>query len=210
MTGLGTLGGSMSRALDINDRGQVAGSSTTTGEQYEEHAFVWADGVMTDLRVRGSIPGASDAVAINERSQIAGRAGGNGFLWENGSATYFGSWPSNPITRIDDLNDAGEVVGYLMSGIESDAFVWSRGVLTPLKTFAASPLCPLRIDNAGAIVAIDWEGAFILRDGVRARLAAPTADSFSCARALNERGGVVGSVRIDFGRQRAALWETGE
>ena len=47
MTDLGTLGGPDSRAVAINDLGQVIGwGAAASGET---HAFLWEDGVMTDL-----------------------------------------------------------------------------------------------------------------------------------------------------------------
>lgn len=46
-TRLGTLGGRETAAMAINDLGQVVGYGTT--ESGDEHAFIWQDGVMTDL-----------------------------------------------------------------------------------------------------------------------------------------------------------------
>ena len=67
---LGTLGGRVAECADINDQGQIVGKSTTPNEQLM-HAFVWANGVMTDLARPGPW-NASDAVAINDHGQIAG------------------------------------------------------------------------------------------------------------------------------------------
>ena len=49
---LGTLGGSLSIAFGLNDRGQVEGFSTRLGDG-SVHAFVWRDGIMTDLGTLG-------------------------------------------------------------------------------------------------------------------------------------------------------------
>ena len=49
MTDLGNLGGEDAYPIDMNERGQVIGSSkTATGEN---HAFLWEHGTMTDLSV---------------------------------------------------------------------------------------------------------------------------------------------------------------
>ena len=68
---LGSLGGPTSNAQDINDRGQIVGSSGLPSDPTQSsHAFLWQNGKMTDL---GTLGGSySDAVAINERGQIAG------------------------------------------------------------------------------------------------------------------------------------------
>ena len=70
MTDLGTLGGTFSFAVAINDLGQVVGSSTTTTG--EIHAFRWQAGVMTDLGTLGGT--SSEAHAINGRGRIVGHS----------------------------------------------------------------------------------------------------------------------------------------
>jgi probable HAF family extracellular repeat protein len=70
---LGSLGGAVSNALDINNSGIVVGSSQlapTPDGLISSVAFVYKDGLMTGLDVFGSLN--SSASAINDRGQIVG------------------------------------------------------------------------------------------------------------------------------------------
>ena len=80
---LGTLGGTFSGATGVNNKGWVDGFSTLPGETCtpptsgcDEHAFLWRDGVMTDL---GALGGPNSGVGFwgrraNDLGQIAGTA----------------------------------------------------------------------------------------------------------------------------------------
>jgi probable HAF family extracellular repeat protein len=90
MQDLGTLGGgfTFSEANAINDKGEIAGHTSTADGAFR--GFRWARGVMTDL---GSVPGydCSNTSSINASGQIAGWAypcdqssPDHAVLWEKG------------------------------------------------------------------------------------------------------------------------------
>ena len=73
---LGTLGQSASRALDVNDMGQVVGS-VGQNDSSPVAAFLWQDGTMYDLNtlvLDGSGYVVRQAYAINNAGQIVGTA----------------------------------------------------------------------------------------------------------------------------------------
>src|SRR5437870_351738 len=70
---LGTLGGSFSDAFGVNNRGEVVGFSTVSGD-VSLHAFLWQNGLLTDLGILGppdALP-SSIAVAINDAGEVVG------------------------------------------------------------------------------------------------------------------------------------------
>jgi len=115
---LGTLGGNVNVALDVNDLGQVIGNSNLSGNSVT-HAFLWQKGTLKDL---GTLPGDEDSFAggINDEGQIVGEscdASGNcrGFLWQNGAITDLNAFipPSKDVNVLfgANINDWGQIVG---------------------------------------------------------------------------------------------------
>lgn len=77
---LGTLpGDELSFCNDINDRGQIVGTSGVQPNFY--HAVLWEAGVVIDL---GALPGdnASGAFGINNRGQVVGYSGDHAVVWQ--------------------------------------------------------------------------------------------------------------------------------
>ncbi len=115
---LGSLGGSVNVALDINNHSQIIGNSDLSGNTVT-HTFLWQRGTMTDL---GTLPGDTDSFAggINDEGQVvleSSDASGNcrGYLWQNGSMTDLNTLIS-PHKNLNvlfgaNINDSGEIVG---------------------------------------------------------------------------------------------------
>ena len=109
---LGTLGGTYSNAYGINNNGWVTGISTLPGDK-EIHAFLWRDGVMTDLGTLGG----ENSFAAFPPNQI-GDLGGD-------------AETSTPDPLGEDWCGSGTHLICL-------PLVWHHGVKTPLPTLGGS------------------------------------------------------------------------
>lgn len=72
---LGTLGGTWSSARAIDSYGQVIGMSTTLGDAFPEHSFLFSNGTMYDVNTLTSAASGCqivEVVGINNAGQIAG------------------------------------------------------------------------------------------------------------------------------------------
>jgi probable HAF family extracellular repeat protein len=145
MINLGTLGAmagtedGSSAAADVNERGQVVGSSGI-------HAFLWQNGTMRDIATptRGLI--LFLASAVNNRGQIAGSclpAAAIGHnrpvvvrpcLWQNGTITVLPTLPGSRSSLPRAINDKGQIVGGVMEKDPSTwrAVIWESGKVTDL------------------------------------------------------------------------------
>lgn len=112
LTDLGTLGGSVSIAWGINASGQIAGESFTDGTP--GGAFLWDKGVMTNLGTLGG--GGSEAWGLNDAAQVVGKARradkvASAFLWESGVFTDLREATGLSISKAEDVNNQGQVIG---------------------------------------------------------------------------------------------------
>jgi probable HAF family extracellular repeat protein len=177
---LGELPGrAFSEASDINASGHVVGTAST--QFGESRAFIWRNGVMTDL---GTLEGDSKAYGINDAGQVVGE-----FSAQTSATTY--AWRAFLVTPEDtdgngapdrwfrdsnadgkndlmrnlgttggntshsvasDVNNLGQVVGSVWTSSTSRAFRWQNGVMTDMGTFGGQRSSASAINDAGQIV----------------------------------------------------------
>jgi len=134
MTDLGSLGGVYANANGLNNRGQVAGFSTLTGDLGGGRAFLWDHGTMRNLGTLGGDFTFSEANAISDNGEIAGHtstADGpfRGFRWEHGVMTDLGSVPGYDCSNTGSINSSGQIAGwaYRCDQTSVHAALWEKG-----------------------------------------------------------------------------------
>jgi probable HAF family extracellular repeat protein len=233
ITSIGVLGGVLdsSLATAINNRGQVVGFSANQrlfpGAPVYQHAFLWQDGVMTDLGTLGGdaiVEGdVSAASALNEHGQIVGlssTASGDthAVLWQNGAVTDLGTLGGNS-SSASDINNRGQIVGTSTTASgESHAFLWQNGLMTDLGMLGGcAPITPFSeaasVNDRGQVVGQTTTPsceahAFLWQNGVMTDLGT-LAGPYSAASAVNKRGQIAGGSTTDTtsGDIHAALWQ---
>jgi probable HAF family extracellular repeat protein len=188
MTGLG-VGRS---ANGINDAGQVVGVHHTSTSY---RAYVWDDGVFTDL---GTFDfgggGGSAAYDINNAGQVVGVSSANGFglnqpplppravLWQNGTMTNLGVFPGDTESSAIAINTLGQVAGTSefmdpdTYAITARAFIWHNGVMTDLNVPGAEDRATDINDSGHVVGAMKLSAApssqrgFVYKDGVATNL----------------------------------------
>ena len=176
MTNLGSFGGTCTFPQDLNNRGEVVGLSTVTGDQFQ-HAFLWKHGDFSELP--NSIGGNnSAALALNEGGVAAGWASLpddqqlHAALWKNGSMTDLGTVDGDLCANGFSVNSAGQVVGVSVPTCDflgvTRAFLWENGVIADLNTLipSGSPLYLVAADtinNRGEIAGIGVEATTLIQ-----------------------------------------------
>jgi probable HAF family extracellular repeat protein len=133
---LGTLGGSGGVAEGISNRGWVVGSANLAGDQ-SGHAFLWRDGVTTDLGTLGGVNSEEQWPVKDNRGLIVGSAETSAM---------------DPFT--EDFCGFGANSGVPPTGLICLGFLWQDGVMTALPTLGGNNAQALGVNNRGQMVGL--------------------------------------------------------
>lgn len=156
-TDLGSTGGTSTYASGINDRGQIVGEGSTTGDaQYV--AWYWENGTISNLQDAGG--NKSHAYAINNAGTIVGAGrttvGSETFaiMWREGVVYDLGTLGGKR-SFAEGINDFDQIVGtsYVTGNKSFHASLWEDGIITDLGTLGnGSHSQAYDINNHGQIV----------------------------------------------------------
>jgi probable HAF family extracellular repeat protein len=227
---LGNLGGPGAFPSDMNDQGQVVGSSLTTSVPGpfgvgSTAPFLWEKGRMRNL---GSLGGSfGGAGAINERGQVVGGSNLEGdqaqhaFLCERGKIHDLGSLGGH-YSNANWLNGAGDVVG--VSNTAGDqtnhAVLWKHGKLIDLGLVSDDNASnAFGVNSQGQVVGQSWfwdghevtaSHAFLWENGgpmldLNTLVSNRTDLNLTEANFITDRGWIVANGLLPNGDARAAI-----
>ena len=205
----------------INNAGHVAFTGIVDwGPRWQRRAYLWRDGVTTDLGTLGGTLTSSQITAINEHDQVVGLStdptfsGGHAFSWNQGTLRDLGTLGGSGTARAVDINDDGQVVGIS----NNHAVLWENGGITDLGTLPGDYLgTAVAINEAGQVAGTSLFDpykaghAFRWQAGVLVPLSASyLTDSLQLVSAMNENGLAAGDWRPQSGPgSQAVAWENG-
>jgi probable HAF family extracellular repeat protein len=141
---------------DINSKGVIVGSYLTPS--YLDQAFVYQDGLFTDIGPAGSV--SSQAFAINNNGDIVGYYNDSsglthGFLWDGTTYTTL-DVPGGTSTFATGINDNGKIVlEYYESGGNRVSSIYNGSTYKPIIVRDSIDTLAFQIDNH-ADVAAQW------------------------------------------------------
>jgi len=209
------LGFDFSGASDISNDGTVLVNS---GRFDFGSAFLWKDGVLTQLEGLSDVLDAASAFGPN--GEVAGFSVPDhafstidAVVWDkSGAVTNLGILAGGARSSASDINGKGQVVGQF----DSRAALWSGGHFTDLGTLGGQFSFATGINAKGVIVGCsEFTGggfgryhAFIWQDGAMSELGTPYG-LMSCAFDIDDAGRVVGWAEVPSGVFHAVIWDHG-
>lgn len=217
-TDLGTLGGTQSEALGVNNLTQVVGWSYVASGA--EHAFLWtkASG-MQDLGTLGG--SASHAYAINDNGQVVGSsttAAGDkhAFLWTATDGMRDIGTLGGTLSEALAISKNGAIVGgsFLSGGGSEVTFLWSAGVMENIGGTRARGLA---VNNAlqvvgtadVGVVSSTYRSLLWTKSGgvwTSEELDGPNPNGGSYTYGINELGQVIGDFVTTTSQRGAYMW----
>ena len=160
LVALGSFGGDLTVAKSINSQGDIVGSSSISDISY--HAFIYRDGVMSDLSLAGSI-----AEGINDAGDIMGTyhasdATIHAFLYSDGNTLDING--DNDHSIPSGMNNKGDIVGACVSSLSHPfPFLYKNGIMYDLNEMIDPILgielgVGLDINDNGQIIASGSKG----------------------------------------------------
>ena len=205
MIGLGAMPGAplregvaVSIANDINDSFQIVGRAPSV--DLASHAFLWEDGVMTDL---GAFAGESQGWGINNQGLVVGRSATadfetHAFLYDGDRLIDLGTG-GGKLSGLFEVNDAGIAVGYSETDVENEthAFIFVDGAAIDLGTLGGNSWAEsinIHDQVTGSFTHADGDAhAFLYENGEMTDLG-KFHDTSTRPYAINDDGWIVGAA----------------
>jgi probable HAF family extracellular repeat protein len=157
---LSVAGASGIQVGDINDHGDAVGGYWDTSNGTHFYGFLYAGGQYTTLDVPGAPPGETFAFGINDNGAVVGTYydsafHGHGFIYSGGKYTTIDCAQTDDYTQLNDINDAGQIVGwYIATGSNlTKGFLYSGGTCQTIDTGAFTTE-PTGVNDDGVIVGV--------------------------------------------------------
>ncbi len=207
---LGTLG-TLSIAYGINNSGTIVGSYDNSDippeEGIETHAFVYQNGVMSDLGSLGG--GYSEAHAVNDQGVIVGDAltadnDFHAFSYQDGVMTDLGTFSDNNsdfyLAVATNVNNKGTIVGWSTSPYGTTAFSYQNGIMSYLASPPNDNSYAYGINDQGVIVGastdlidpVSWQNGVMSDLGSLGGTGIALSGPFPSASGINDKDTIVG------------------